>query len=163
MDSVFLDALGLKEFPDRDIVMPVINGKNIGKWIYRAIHLYKSGSISMGWVDTEEDGWAQVANCHEFTRKFWDEKISWHKNGDKSPQSNRRNVIRLGHQHMAVSTFGINKDPSAVLGFGGHVFRWRFLDDSEGTIHESNNVYSRGHQLDVVWQLVPQRFWDGSF
>lgn len=65
-----------------------------------------------------------------------------------------RDVLRHNRGHYVVRRFGIQKNRDAC-GFGGRVFRWRFLDDRSEEIYESNDVFWQGEIPDEFAELLP--------
>lgn len=77
--------------------------------------------------------------------RFWEEKVSWLEHGNRTPTG--QHCIRVeGHHFVALP--GIVK-PEGFMGHGGRIMRWI---DSEGFVHESNDVWSQGD--------IPERFRD---
>lgn len=74
-----------------------------------------------------------------------------------------RDVLRHNRGHYVVRRFGIQKDRSNC-GFGGRVFRWRWLDDPANQIHESNDVFWQGAIPDEFADLLPDNveFFDSA-
>ena len=71
------------------------------------------------------------------TTRFWEQKVLWAENGDRTPEG--AHCIRIdGMHHTAVP--GIVK-PQGFMGFGGRRLRWK---DSAGVVHETNNMWCQG-------------------
>lgn len=65
-----------------------------------------------------------------FVTQFWDEKVTWRENGDRTGKGEQ--VIRAGGQHYVV---GPDDDP--LPGFSGHSFTFR-LNDGDDLVQTSN-------------------------
>lgn len=84
---------------------------------------------------------------------FWQQKVEWKNNGDRGPRD-RRNVLRKDGRHYTVRAEGIQPEHH-FLGHAGRVFRWRWLDEPEGTVQESNDVMCQGDIPENFRDLLP--------
>lgn len=168
-DNEYRTMAGLDTFPEGDFVLPIIHGRHDGLFLYRVCDPDTGLERLSGIANTEEEAHSNVAQSHETIRQFWEEKVSWLRDGDRAPTTTRpvlsaqqeavvyagshapdrrarrgpRNVLRCGGHHYVVRTFGVRRD-GQVRGFGGRVFRWVFLDDPTETVHESNDLFTQG-------------------
>lgn len=143
-DQSYRDALGVTELPTGDWVMPIVYGRNIGKWLFRAVDKIHGDPLVTGYVNSEDDGWSAIESRHARTKAFWLEKVAWKDAGDRFvarlPQlsaqqeaivyaggeklpmpepSGPRNVLRKDGWHYTVRTFGIDQSNRDCKGFGG--------------------------------------------
>lgn len=120
-----------------------------------AAYAVSDGGSRTSWHDTEEGAYAAIEEDRQFFERFWEDKVTWKEQGDRSTdrpwgaQAAKirpfRDVLRVNGAHHTVGHMGVRGGPRDGLGFGGAVFRWRWLDDPEGTVHESNNVWFQGN------------------
>ncbi|KPM55780.1 hypothetical protein ACG83_10935 [Frankia sp. R43] len=81
-----------------------------------------------------------------FVAQFWDEKIAWHANGDRTDKGQQ--VIRSGGEHYVVGPEG---DP--LPGFGGHPFAFRL--DEGGELFHTANLWHQGAIPDEYADQLP--------
>lgn len=127
------------------------------KWMVR-YEFPGSGGSSKTVVDTREEGEQYIRDHEESTRKFWQEKVEWEKNGNRVTESPAQKTFRIGGRHYAGKPGIVGEGPTnfynrSHLGFGGHLFRWRYL--GEETVYESNNVYTQGAIPEEWRELLP--------
>ena len=79
---------------------------------------------------------------------FWQEKVRWAANGDRTPDG--AHTLRIAGQHY-IALPGINTGIGS-LGFDGAVFRWR---DITGAEYVSNDVMSQGSIPAALRDLLP--------
>lgn len=102
--------------------------------------------------------------------KFWQRFVDARNDGNRIPNMvyrGRRQVqdgwqmtFVIGGRHYVPASMGVTENKRLRYGtssndhkgFGGQIFRWRYLDDPEGTVYESDNVFTQG--------IVPARFRD---
>ncbi|QGJ95013.1 hypothetical protein SEA_REDWATTLEHOG_152 [Gordonia phage RedWattleHog] len=143
-------------------------------WI--ALH-NTSGGGSMSYHATREEAEEELLSSEASTRNFWEEKVEWRENGDKTTPSywtmhgslkpklrapGGQQVLRIGHWHYVPRRiYEDGKLPERGhgqrehMGFGGRVFRWRYLDEDgepTGPIWTSDDVYTQGE--------IPEEFRD---
>lgn len=109
----------------------------------------------LDYADTEAEGRAVYDGWVESGRRFWRQKVAWKDAGDRTGQREGRDVLRVGGEHYVASWEGVRKDHNEFLGFGGRVFRWRWLDEPEGTFHESNCLWFQGRIDDEFRAALP--------
>jgi hypothetical protein len=101
--------------------------------------------------DTQKEAEAEIYKHVQSTRRFWDQKIEWMNNGDKTipdrfdRDKKPRQVIRCGGHHYVIGPepskeeLRRNRD---LYGHGGSGFKFRLLATGEEI--ESHNVWSQG-------------------
>lgn len=140
MSSYHMSMLGFE--PTESGVYRQLNGK----WM--AHYIYESGATaSHPGIETEALAQVQLDQVRHQVDGYWKQKIRWRQNGDRTGAPGRpfRDVIRADGIHYTIGHMGVVA-PSRLdmFGFGGQTFRWRWLDDPEGTVHESNNLWFQG-------------------
>jgi len=156
--------------------------KHHGEWT--AFRNTDGGTTTKSGFKTEEAARRHVIAGLLSADEFWWEKYRWRLNGDKStgPRGGglsaaqqeivgalngsihdhertphpQRDVLRIGGRHYVPRV--IDKEPSgpkSCRGFGGTVFRWRWLDESEDTVHVSGDVFTQGNIPEKFRHILP--------
>jgi len=128
---------------------------------FAAYHEHDGGTAT-SWHETEDQARAKLAEHEQFHARFWEEKVGWKENGDRSVDrkwgarpavtSPFRDVVRVDGTHYTAAYIGIRGGPNQGKGFGGSVIRWRWLDDPEGKVYETNSMWFQGR--------IPEEFRD---
>lgn len=129
---------------------------------FAAHYRYEGGGGSTHWCTTEAEAQASLDESAAIVERSCATKLAYKEAGDRSiddrwgtrpPKiSPRRNVLRIdGHHYIAAWEGTPNVGYRQGLGYGGRVFRWRWLDEPEGTRHTSNNVWFQG-QIPAHWR-----------
>lgn len=116
---------------------------------------WENGSNVTSWHESETEAWNEIDGHVEFDARFWAQKEKWKNDGDRTTDdkygtrppklSPFRDVLRIDGTHMTIGWMGVRDvGYTQGLGHGGRVFRWRWLDEPEGTVHESNNIWYQG-------------------
>jgi hypothetical protein len=79
---------GVEKLPDGNFVIPIVNGRNAGKWLMRYEFMGGGGSTS-GVVDNEQDAWDRINGRLDADRRAWREKVIWRLQGDISGDERR--------------------------------------------------------------------------
>lgn len=121
---------------------------------FAAHHVSASGSSATSWHETEEEARAELAEHDRFHDRFWAEKLVWLEQGDRTTDSKWgtrppklspfRDVIRVDGVHYVAGHLGRSPGSGDHKGFGGRVLRWRWLDEPEGTVHETDSLWYQG-------------------
>ena len=106
---------------------------------YFAYHRTPGGS-SGSTHSTIAEAEAALQEKIDFHNKFWQEKVEWHNNGDRTPQGSW--CLRINGNHY------VCKPGEKGMGFGGRTFRWQMLAemDSGGNapVYVTNNMWYQG-------------------
>lgn len=132
---------------------------------FAAYFQWENGSNVTSWHETEEQARAKLVEHVEFDRKFWEEKVVWKEQGDRTTDdhwgrrkptvSPFRDVVRVNGTHYTAGYLGIQGGLGDHRGFGGTVFRWRWLDDPSGKTYETNSMWFQGRIPDEFQDRLP--------
>ena len=136
---------------------------NEGQWF--AFHITSGGgSRSIGFATSAE---ARANLWGSLTRadRFWWEKWELLRDGDRAAVRDRwnrvqmpetRNVLRVGGWHYIPKLIDQKSPrPAEMRGFAGRMVRWRWLDEPEGTVHFSDDVFTQGEIPSKFRHLLP--------
>jgi hypothetical protein len=128
---------------------------------YAAHHVSASGSSATSWHETEEAAREKLAEHERFHERFWGEKEKWKNDGDRTTDTKYgtrpprlspfRDVIRVDGVHYVAGHLGRAPGPGQGKGFGGRIIRWRWLDEPEGTVHETDSLWYQG-RIPMEWR-----------
>ena len=149
--SLIEDWIGYK--PEESGVFPHKGGR------FAMYFVSPSSSVAELFGD-EEQATARLEELKASEARFWDEKVVWMNQGDRTggsidpegnpePIATHRDALRVDGRHYVTAWEGIRGskyigDGNRMLGYGGRVLRWVFLDDPTETVHESNCVWTQG-------------------
>jgi hypothetical protein len=129
--------LGGKSIVGYNAVWPTGDDRPEAQWkMLHATNLAGGGGFDGWWAATREECAQKIRDDIRGTWRFWEEKVRWAENGDRTEDGRR--VIRRGGWHYVVGA----EQYAGMRGFGGA--RWAFRLLADGRVIHTTNLWFQG-------------------
>jgi hypothetical protein len=127
-----------------------------GNW-FAVIEDPQGGNQRSSGKATQDEAEAEIFKHVRFIREFWDQKVEWANNGDKTTPHGRdkggHQVVRIGGHHYVISPDPTDHRPGQGDGHGGREFHIRLFGQDKVIV--THNMWAQGKIPEEYRAILP--------